>query len=740
MDLIRRSASIGCKAACAGCARRTIALWVRKRPSGFRTGVLGIGIVFLIVVTVLLRRHHALKCSGGAGAHLHQPPTEEGPWRELVKQRLLKVPSDSRALLTVIVAAGVLVLAAAGIIGAGAHLPVVTVLVRASLTGPQVLRISEAALTLGVVCAAIAWVMVLAGLFLAHWIVRLVGLLALAGGALAERHDLPQSSIFHATSGIVALFGILLTGLFTIAADLWAQRRTHRTGLRASRWIYLIIAANALCVAIAYIGQAVRLAPYGSFITGSAFELELLNIAEILLIPMLLIAGADIADIAWEIGKGIQESLHKKSTVILLVASAGVAVVGVTIAVCALGAQIFLDVVLAAALIGLIATIVAMTRPYSGWTRSFPALAAAAIIFWFVPEIQIATGVQKVPPPSPAIQTPGEQDSALLDHFAARTGVIWIVLAGAGTLLLLWRRHRDRPVNATTEDIKTKAGNIKQAVLFMVTVGAWIALIFSTRDLAIINAAGHGVLRLEIGGIQALAGAATLGYVAALVRCLASARHRPCGRLEKERLLEKQQAILEKISNLFGLDCSLLLIWGAAILYGKAADVGEAVAILGSVVVVLALAWDFMFSGEMLNEGKADSPMPQCARILAYMGYLLLTISVVLQLGTLRSATTGAYIGVFSLERLVEVGIVTFGVPLAITLFLVNWFRQESPGQPQATGQANAAATSGLRNDRDQPELSSGRSGRSCFGRVVGTTVPQTGQGPPFTQARYRPL
>ena len=171
----------------------------------------------------------------------------------------------------------------------------------------------------------------------------------------------------------------------------------------------------------------------------------------------------------------------------------------------------------------------------------------------------------------------------------------------------------------------------------MVTVGVWIALIVLTHTLAI---AGHGPA--EIGDRRS-PGASRTGYIGLPGRLrirLAPDRHGSSGRAGK------QQAILKRIGSLFVLDCSLLLIWGAAILYGKAADFGERLAIAGSIVVVLALAWDFMFSGEMLNEGEADSLMPQRARILAYLGYLLLTLAVVLQLGTLRSATTGAHIGV----------------------------------------------------------------------------------------------
>ena len=749
--MIGRPASTRRKPARGGGRARRITSGVWQRPRWLRMGVLGAGALFLIVVAMQLRRRHALRSCGTAGAQFqhaggHAPvdepccgavqaygtpasaggeeeEEEEGPWHELLKRRHLKLPGNSWTLFGVIIAAGILVVIAAGIIGAGARLPMVTVLVRASPSALQFARISQAALMLGVVCSAIAWIIVLASLFLAHWRVRLAGLVALAGGGLAERHDLPLSSIFHATSGIFALRGILLTGLFTVIADLWSWPRTSKLDPRTSRWTCLIVTVVALCVAIAYVGQTARLAPGGSFILGSVFELELLNVTAILVLPMLILAGADVADVASEIGKGIRESLHQRSTVIVPAVSAGAAVVGIIAAVCALGARIFANVALAAVLIGLIAAIAAATRPYTDWKKPFPALAAVAIVFWFVPAIQIATGVQKVPSPSLAMQAPtitqyaqpsqpifslrypytdeprvynlagpyfsatresrrpsiligpaamtrspndAQQDSAIVDRLAVRTGVIWIVLASAGAVLLLCRRRHADP--------------FKQATLFMVTVGVWIALIVLTHTLAI---AGHDLLRLEIGGVQALAGLATLGYLAVYVfPRLAPDRHGSSGRAGK------QQAILKRIGSLFVLDCSLLLIWGAAILYGKAADFGERLAIAGSIVVVLALAWDFMFSGEMLNEGEADSLMPQRARILAYLGYLLLTLAVVLQLGTLRSATTGAHIGVVGVEGLVEVGIVAFGVPLAITRFLVTWFQQESPGQQQAATDA----------------------------------------------------
>ena len=124
----------------------------------------------------------------------------------------------------------------------------------------------------------------------------------------------------------------------------------------------------------------------------------------------------------------------------------------------------------------------------------------------------------------------------------------------------------------------------------------------------------------------------------------------------------------------------------------------------------MALLWELAFSGPTLNparpggsdehgpdskaaeqaayERAAASPLPPRARILIYSGYLLLTASAVLQIGTLRSPVTGAPLQAFDSETIVQVGVAELGVPLAITLFLLSWLGKAQP----ATGDARAPA------------------------------------------------
>jgi hypothetical protein len=263
--------------------------------------------------------------------------------------------------------------------------------------------------------------------------------------------------------------------------------------------------------------------------------------------------------------------------------------------------------------------------------------------------------------PGPLVNAGGNGGSrnlpSELSHFAARTGLIWLaVTISAALALILSRRRRRR-----------RADKVKPALMYVVATGAWVALTFLGRSAAV-QTAGHHLLSLQIGGVQALAGLATFGYmiVVALGRWTAARRN------DREDT-KRTNAISRRLGSLFVLNCSLLLTWAAGILYGTASRVGSTLAVVQGIVVIAALLWELIFSGELLNCGKPESALPRRARLLLYLGYLLLTASAVLQLSTLRSPATGARVEVFDAETIVQVGIIGLGVPLAITVFLINW-------------------------------------------------------------------
>jgi hypothetical protein len=153
----------------------------------------------------------------------------------------------------------------------------------------------------------------------------------------------------------------------------------------------------------------------------SAAVLELVYVTLLLVIPMLLLAGADIAEIAHEVSDRIVGKIGHKfkdrpgeshaavRRIVLGSAAAGLAVAGLILAAYRLGWRVLVDIVAAAVLITVLAALAKAPRQHSQWAKSFVPLAAASGIFVFLLGVQIATGVQKTPPSSAILLSPPDK-------------------------------------------------------------------------------------------------------------------------------------------------------------------------------------------------------------------------------------------------------------------------------------------------------------------------------------------
>jgi hypothetical protein len=311
----------------------------------------------------------------------------------------------------------------------------------------------------------------------------------------------------------------------------------------------------------------------------------------------------------------------------LAVVTTGVAIAGIGAAAYSLGLQIFANAFLAVPLIVLVGIIIAMTRPYPRWGTSRPAQITNLIIFVFLLTAQIAISALK-----------GQGTSVF------STGLPWIAVAGAGIPLLIWRRR--------------SCDLFKLALLYLATVGVWEALTFFESTSTAFVKAGHLLPKLGIAGVQALAGLATLGFVAAFV-----VRHYAAARQPPGELFRKHVFLL------LVFNCSLLYVWGAANLDVIAAGVGTGLVAFQGVVIVLALLW--LLSSGGMSDGRS-ALMPLRSRVLVYLGYLMLTLSIVLQLDSLPG---GVHVKLISAATIAQVGIVGLGVPLVIVVFLLRWLQ-----------------------------------------------------------------
>jgi hypothetical protein len=735
------------------------------------------------------------------------PVHERSPWCEL-RERRLDLPRDQPGARAVVFAVALLIAIAGGVIALGRYFPQAALTTRTGV-GVQQVTASAGVLDFGAVCTVAAWTLVISGLFLARWQVRLMGLVLLVAGAFAERHEMGGLSLFTGAPGLSAIAGILILGVLTLAADRRIHLGKRAPDFRSRSLAPATVATIGLLVVVAYLSQATRLGGISSAAQRSVSVLELLNITAVLIVPMLLIAGADVADFGGALASGIGWSLRRRRTVTL---TAGLAAAFLAVILLYLCPRVLVLALAAVPVLGIIAAAAARSRPFPRWTKPLPALVLTGILFWLLLAGQVAFGLIRTPRPvlsvsltavfmdpgppmfsfrAPAacgrpydFRAPAGSAGAVLsschplpfflfeiwtsrgeskapcalpstvlhregfsrvryqpasrdgkwrtcavndigDHqrgaawtwsaagrtwmtlgltddqageyqalapllrqmrdserqsatpaplpapphitstahavasAAVHAAALWIAVAAVAGLILARRRRRDQA------DL---------ALLYLTCTGAWVGLARITAAAAGTSMTEGAVFSRQAGGLAALAAISTLIYLAALaIRSLA---HRRQGERASHRA-----SFPDRLDGLLALDITLLLIWAAASLYGAASRAGSSRPVLLGVVLMLALLWELGFSGPALNPGDTNSAMPHRARVIAYSGYLTLTAAAVLQLGTLHSST-GAPVGIFESETLVQAGIIEFGVPLAITIFLVSWFSAPTDNDP----------------------------------------------------------
>jgi hypothetical protein len=783
---------------------------MRRPQKRCRQIVVDTAAVSLVLAMVIAR---VLSASGRTRAHVpgvtNREPAEDeageerSPWREL-RERLLKLGSREPGVRATVVAVVLAIAAAAGIIGFGGFFRQAHFLAPTP-QGAQPVTASTGVFIASVVCTVLAWTLVVCGLLLGRWQARLAGLALLAAGAFAEWHALGADlSLFGGVLGLASITGILVLGLLTVAADFRASRGKRSFDFRSRSLAPVTGVIVGAFVLLAYLGQAARMGGVSSANEHAVWVLELVNITAVLIVPMLLIAGADLADFGGEVAKGIGWSIRRSRRAVAL---AGVVSAGILAAILLVrGGRLLLPALVAVPVIGLVTVLAARARPFPRWEKPLPALVLAGLLFWLLSAGQVAVGVVRTPPPVESVPlklvvgdpgpplfnfrvpeacgsgarrfltaagfagayvrnchglpyfyfeiwtSPGRQRNPcalprMVEHIEgyarvryspaprdgkwqactvndigdhqqgtawtwSTEGRTWMATAltddQAGAYELqapLLRQMRDslrqsptaaplprppHPIGSARETAmilrnanaawlavavvaaiiltlrkRRQSGPVDTALLYLTGTGAWIGLTGFGATAANLNVGE--LFDIEARGLAVLAAIGTLGYLA--VRAVRAQNHNLPGGQVCTR-----GPFPDRLDRLLVLDLSLLAIWAAANLYAAATRGGKSFPVLLGLILLLALLWDLISSGQMLNPGKPTSPMPHRARVITYVGFLMLTTAAVLQLATLHSASTGAAVDAFESEQAVAAGIVEFGIPFAITFFLVSWF------------------------------------------------------------------
>ena len=121
---------------------------------------------------------------------------------------------------------------------------------------------------------------------------------------------------------------------------------------------------------------------------------------------------------------------------------------------------------------------------------------------------------------------------------------------------------------------------------------------------------------------------------------------------------------------------------GMASLYEHALTASR-IAIWAAVIVLVAIAWDVVMSGEsMTNHGTRR--LPRATRVLAFLGYVILVAATVLfYSGQTITGTGAAAESPFEPESVTNNGLFRVAFPLAVLIFLLRFGRDRRAAQAQ---------------------------------------------------------
>lgn len=217
-------------------------------------------------------------------------------------------------------------------------------------------------------------------------------------------------------------------------------------------------------------------------------------------------------------------------------------------------------------------------------------------------------------------------------------------------------------------------GEVATAGLFLMLCGLFIASGFTV--------AGLGAALLGLNPSTHAVGLANLLFTLALASLILVALTAiPPLRLPKPVL----RLLLVLFLGLIGL---LVLV---SVVFSAAQSGAERFSVVGGVVLVAAMLWDVLMSGESFtNSGGLAAP--RHTRVLIYLGYTLMVVTAVVFFASLQVQGGGSGGVEFDSEIWPQSGITNLGPPLLLTFFFVNlsaWRRRRPMGRPDGLDQVD---------------------------------------------------
>jgi hypothetical protein len=488
---------------------------------------------------------------------------------------------------------------------------------------------------------ALAWSYLLAGAFSAQPFIGLVSLIAF-GLALIP---LDQDIGWHGAPAV--LRGCALAAIVGIAVHAWWRRLRSGPDEATGGAVRLVLVGAAVAaVYLSFAWDAASNTMFRFFNFGVADQLMSVSY---FLLPVLFLAGAEFADWAEVIGDRASYLAERIGSTRLLAALAGAISVAVMAhAVIAHGAQLPSEVAEFALAAAVVIWAARRSRPAEGWPCAVPwvatALATCVFIGALLIEIYRATpGTLHAGATTAAVTTPLSSihhlvhrrlDPYRYDPVLVVPFLIWVSITATAGLWLVRLRDRLSP-------------SVALGGVFVLAFGTLFVL-SDTRQVVeeLFDARVGALYSLRLPGIQAAVAVATLCWLA-----VALARE------------ELERAPLTELVVLGG---GLQVLAWLSSLYKTAALVGAQLSIVQAVVILLALSWELIVSGEPVTNGDSRA-FPRVSRVLLFCGYIMLVATAVLLFSSLRAHGSGALLEPqFESEGWPALGIVQLGVPVLL--------------------------------------------------------------------------
>ena len=589
-----------------------------------------------------------------AHAHAHRDQ-ESAPLREVLRERLIQV-GTMRVELRLIVGLAIAQLLVAGILlglkeaDTGPFAPSIYAFPADSGNGFQL--ISTAAFVIGVVVTTAAWAYVLAGAFRAGVVVRLA-IVAAFGWAFASERDALNGLdmwVTYACLALVSFVGLLAVVTYLPERRLHAQRRAEghdRPG--AWRWVRrlevpVLFVVVGLLYLLPYLASASVDAANPpasvdasqvSFFSNDVFD-QVDNL-QYLLIPLLVLAGADFGEwgqlVVARTARRVRGFLPAPLFGLIAVVAGGlIAYDGFNVAAGPDYGGIGQEAVLGTVVVLIAAGLYFLAKPRGGWSSHVPFMGIAAVAI-----LDTVSGFVTQ-------QLQGESDH-LGDYITIASASLWVVGGVLSLLALVALRGRLSP-------------GWTAALCFVVLIGVTDLLqsmyVLGNFDNAPLGITADSQPYLGPEGI-----AAVFGALAVVVVAVAAVRRR----LEVWRV---------PISIALVTAVTMEVLRYIDLLYTNKSKLEEAppiagLAIGGTVILVGALLWDLMVSGEAITNVEGRH-FPRDTRVLMFVGYILMVSSAVLLFASLHDQSGKLLESSFDPESWVQSGILFLGIPLVMTM------------------------------------------------------------------------